>query len=534
MLGKTILLVEDEALIALLEIRQLEEVGYQVVHAFSGEEAIGLVRHGADPVDLVLMDIDLGGGMDGTKAAQEILARHDIPLLFLSGHQEKELVDKTEQITNYGYVVKNSAFTVLYASIKMAFKLFEAKKKLSQKHMEIEAGNEELRVTIEELEAANHELFALEDKFSKAFHLNPDAININRLSDGVYLDINEGFTRTMGYTREDAIGRSSLPGDLGIWVHAEDRTRLTTGLLAQGEVANLEAQFRSKDGTIVDGLMSARLIEIDGERCIISITRDVTERRRIQSALRESEALFRTAFDNAPVGFSLTSPDGSMQMVNQAFCDMVGRTRDEVNGQEYSRITHPEDVAQSLAMSRLLLSGEKDYVRFRKRYLRKDGQTVWAEVSISLMRDQAGAPLYFIVHSLDITLQNLREAELVEGERHYQALLTGIREGFCHQDENEVFRFANPAAERIFGVEAGGLLGRKAQDFLDAEGEAILEAEGGRRRAGLSSSYLSPILRADGVRRWLRINAAPVEDGTGRFIGSSIIFTDATEEVTRP
>ena len=128
------------------------------------------------------------------------------------------------------------------------------------------------------------------EKFSKAFHGSPDSININRFEDGVYLEINEGFTRMTGYSAADVLGRSSLPGDLRIWVKHEDRDRMTAGLAERGEV-ELEALFRRKDGSVLVGMMSARLIEIDGARCVLTITRDITERRRMEEALLTTEKL---------------------------------------------------------------------------------------------------------------------------------------------------------------------------------------------------------------------------------------------------
>lgn len=124
---KAILLVEDECLIALGERAQLESYGYAVTTAGSGEEAVRAMG-GGGCFDLVLMDLNLGPGMDGTQAAELILRDHDLPLVFLSSHTEKEVVERTERISSYGYVVKNSTITVLDASIKMAFKLFDAQR----------------------------------------------------------------------------------------------------------------------------------------------------------------------------------------------------------------------------------------------------------------------------------------------------------------------------------------------------------------------------------------------------------------------
>ncbi len=130
----------------------------------------------------------------------------------------------------------------------------------------------------------------------------------------------------------------------------------------------------------------------------------------------------------------------------------------------------------------------------------------------------------------DISARKEKELALAASEACYRSLLLSIGEGFCHQDENEVFQFANPAAERIFGVGPGTLIGHRVQDFLDAEGLAIQQAQNERRRQDESSSFLTPIIRDDGVRRVLRVRASPVQDGSGRFQGSSVVFTDVTEE----
>ena len=208
---KTILLVEDEALIALSEVKQLEKAGYRVIHSLTGEKAIEIVDANPGGINLVLMDIDLGKGIDGTQTAEQILLSSDIPILFLSSHTEPEIVSKTEKITSYGYVVKSSSFTVVDASIKMAFRLFAASRQLDLNSMELEKTNEELQASLESLQKANQRLSISEALFSKIFQVNPDIMSRSRLSDGTYVDVNEGFTRMLGYTKAEAVGHSALP-----------------------------------------------------------------------------------------------------------------------------------------------------------------------------------------------------------------------------------------------------------------------------------------------------------------------------------
>lgn len=142
--NKTILLVEDEAIIAMNEAELLKQQGYEVITAYSAEKAIATVDEHS--IDLSLMDIDLGRGkMDGTEAAEIILRKHDIPVVFLSSHTEPEVVEKTENITSYGYIVKNSGDTVLLTSIKMAFRLFEANQHIKKHEKELISEKEKLQ-----------------------------------------------------------------------------------------------------------------------------------------------------------------------------------------------------------------------------------------------------------------------------------------------------------------------------------------------------------------------------------------------------
>jgi PAS domain S-box-containing protein len=119
-----------------------------------------------------------------------------------------------------------------------------------------------------------------EELFRVAFQTSPDAINLNRLQDGVFVAVNDGFARILGWTEAEVQGRSSL--DLEIWDDPADRARLVAELRAKGYAENLEAQFRSKDGRRLPGLMSARVIRARGEDLILSITRDISEWRRTE------------------------------------------------------------------------------------------------------------------------------------------------------------------------------------------------------------------------------------------------------------
>ncbi len=147
---KKILLVEDEVLIAMDEAQTIKKHGYEVVTAHAGEKAKEMVEQDPD-ISLILMDIDLGKGIDGTQAAKAILEKHEIPIVFLTSHTEREYVDKVKQITRYGYVLKNSGEFVLIESINMAFELFQAHIKLEKEKEASKQNEEKFRLVTESI-----------------------------------------------------------------------------------------------------------------------------------------------------------------------------------------------------------------------------------------------------------------------------------------------------------------------------------------------------------------------------------------------
>jgi len=157
-MNKNILLVEDDAITALVEQQQLRAYGYSVVHVSSGRDALEKILAPESSFDLILMDIDLGSEIDGTLVAEEILKHKDIPVVFLTSHTEPEVVEKTEKITSFGYVVKNTGIVVLDASIKMAFRLYEEKLSVQNSRKELLLINEKLNSANEDLEVYNEEL----------------------------------------------------------------------------------------------------------------------------------------------------------------------------------------------------------------------------------------------------------------------------------------------------------------------------------------------------------------------------------------
>jgi diguanylate cyclase (GGDEF)-like protein/PAS domain S-box-containing protein len=136
-----------------------------------------------------------------------------------------------------------------------------------------------------QLASAQGALRLSEERYRTAFQTSIDAIAINNLSDGKYIEVNQAFIDISGYSQEELVGHTSL--ELGIWVDPRDRVRMTEEMSLRSTCRNLETEFRKKDGTILIGLMSASIIEIEGVPCILSVTRDITEAKAAEKQIRD-------------------------------------------------------------------------------------------------------------------------------------------------------------------------------------------------------------------------------------------------------
>jgi diguanylate cyclase (GGDEF)-like protein/PAS domain S-box-containing protein len=157
---------------------------------------------------------------------------------------------------------------------------------------------------------------------------------------------------------------------------------------------------------------------LEHEHVLLVMVQEITTRIAAEETLRESEQRFRATFNQAAVGIAHVAPDGRWLRVNQKLCDILGYSREELLGLAFQDITQPDDLGPDLEYMRRLLAAEIPDFSMEKRYLRKDGSAVWINLTVSLVRDQAGAPKYFISVSEDISERKRVEAKLVHLANH--------------------------------------------------------------------------------------------------------------------
>ncbi len=271
-------------------------------------------------------------------------------------------------------------------------------------------------------------------------------------SDGRFTDVNASACKMLGYTREELLAKTIV--DI---IPPADVPRLTATreyLLSPGTAEVAEWTQLKKDGTPFPVEVSSKILA-DGRWQ--AFVRDISERKRIERALQESEERFRLTFDEAPIGMGLVALDGRFVRVNRALCDIVGYSPAELKGLTFQAITHPDDLDADLVHAARFARGEIQRYQREKRYVRKDGTIVHVALNVSSLRGRDGAPLYNISQIEDITERKHAEDGLRRSESQYRGLIEHMPDGvFAYHGGRIVF--ANQAFASLLGYADGAAL----------------------------------------------------------------------------
>jgi len=263
--------------------------------------------------------------------------------------------------------------------------------------------------------AAEAALRFSEDKFSRAFHGSPDAINLTRLDDGTYLEVSEGFERLTGWARAESIGRTAL--DLAIWVDPADRQKIVDLIRDHGEYTGLEIPFRRKDGSTLTGLMSGKNMEVGGIPCLLSITRDITDRKRMEEDLRAERGLFV----GGPVmvlRWRAAPPNWRVDYVSSNVSSILGYAQEDLTSGRilFDSLVHPEDRDRVHREAHELK--RKGIPHYEQEYRMKmaSGEYRWFHDFTAPATADANPP-YYLGYMLDITDRRRAEDALRQAQK---------------------------------------------------------------------------------------------------------------------
>ena len=379
-----------------------------------------------------------------------------------------------------------------------------------------------------------------EDRFRLIVEAAPNGIVvINR--EGRIALVNAQAERLFGYRRDELLGQpveTLLPErfrrnhpDYHKAFFAAPETR------ALGMGRDLHGQ--RKDGSEFPVEIGLSPIETAEGPMVLGAIVDTTERKRAVEALRASEELFRSAFEDTNVAMVITGIDNRIVRVNAAFVRLFGYAPAELLGMSMRDVTHPDHLAESDAPRQALLAGETSFFQLEKRYLHKDGRVFWGLANVSLIRDALGQPLQYLGQVQDITERRHEEsrfrASVEEAQRQseesFQLLVDSAQDYaiFMLDPEGRVATW-NDGAKRLKGYEAAEILGRHfscfyteaeiatnkpEQDLVAARQLGQVEDEGWR-------------LRRDGSRYWANVATTALWDRTGQLRGYAQVTRDFT------
>jgi diguanylate cyclase (GGDEF)-like protein/PAS domain S-box-containing protein len=343
------------------------------------------------------------------------------------------------------------------------------------------------------------------DRFRSIFEHAPIGVAMVSL-EGRYLQVNRSLCEILGYTEEELQALTwqeiTHPDDLAASSAYARR-------IVEGEFPSyhLEKRFLHADGHTVWTSLSVSLVrDAEGEpRYFLSQIQDVTERKRAESALRESEQRFRGSFERAATGMALVGTDGRFLRVNRSLCEILGYPERELLRKTFQEITHPDDLEVDLENLRRLLAGEVRTYQTEKRYLHKDGHVVWALLSVSVVHDEEGEPRYFLSQIQDVTERKKVEKVIIESEERFRSLVQYSSDIITILAADGTVHYVSPAVERVTGFKPEEQVGTNAFGSVhpDDREQALNTFAEVLKRPGLHPPLEFRVPHKDGSWRYL-------------------------------
>lgn len=398
---------------------------------------------------------------------------------------------------------------------------------------------------ITERKQTEEKLRESEARFSTVFHSSHDAISIARLSDDIYLDVNEAFCKVFGLSRDQVIGR--VGRELNIAANPEQRKEIMSRLLSQGQVSNIESQFRNHMGQTGWLLISAQIVKIFEQDCIVIFGKDITLRKQaefaLQSAhdelelrvqertveLRRSLERLNLATGSANMGIWDWDIQKNELVWDQQMYSLYGVKPEDFSGAYEAWLggVYPDDRQHSDEFAQRALRGEVTYDT-ELRVLWPDGSTHWLKVNGQVFWDEQCEPVRMLGVNYDITERKYLEAELRESEQKYTTLFekTSVP-SLLYRMPEIIIENVNEAFEEISGYQRWELLGKNVVDIGMAPPDQYAQTVAHFYEQGFIIKREAQLFTKSGEERTILLNINPVRLRDEPYVIST--FLDITE-----
>jgi diguanylate cyclase (GGDEF)-like protein/PAS domain S-box-containing protein len=322
-------------------------------------------------------------------------------------------------------------------------------------------------------------------------------------------------------------------------VHPADRERMQSEDERRGEPGEVfasEYRVLHRDGRIVWVRNESVLIEDEasGSQYWQGFMLDITERRRVEAALRESEQRFRSSFDDAAIGMALVGTDGRFLRTNRSLRELLGYQEQELLGKRFQDITYPDDLNVDLDNFNRMLASEMRTYQIEKRYVHREGHVVWGLLSVSMVQDEEGEPLYFVSQIQDVSERKRAEQKIRDAEARYRTLVEQIPAVTYIDPVNdpETSLYTSPQIERMLGYTPQEWQNEKLwPKRIHPDDRERIQTADERFEAGGEESFSEEyrLMAKDGSVVWVREEAVLIRDNSGEPLYWQGVFYNLTE-----
>jgi PAS domain S-box-containing protein len=381
---------------------------------------------------------------------------------------------------------------------------------------------------ITEIKDAQRALQESEDKFRTIFVTSPDSVSISSLEDGKFVDVNEGFERLTGYSREEALNMKATD----LWVDTDIRREIMDKLAKDGEIHNWEGLFKIKDGQFRTGLISASIVVIGDRKYVLGVHKDITARKETESLLLSTQY----SIDTSNIVVLWVKPDSRLAYVNDAACRHFGFTREELLTMSVPDIDPDwtSDYWNREGWEKVKKGGK---LTFESRNRHKDGTILPVEASTSYFEFDGEEYVFAFIQ--DITERKGALDALRESEEKYRLLAENVSDVIWVWDQDLKPTYYSPSVMQLRGVTSEEAINQSFEDFLTPEShraamemmerELAFEISGKGLPSSKTLSMELQMIRKDKSHIWTEINMRLLRDDKGAFSG----VVGVTRDITR-